>query len=145
MNADNPEDAICSYIGEGCVLKGRIEVSDSIVVDGVVEGDLVARSITIGPTGRIDGHIMTAEADIRGAVTSSLEVKQLLAIRPTGRINGSVHYGELLLEKGAIINGDFVSTDFRFENNVERNEFQKIEMLRVSDKTAPRVSPKTGG
>lgn len=115
MSFGKTENSNCAYIGEGCVLSGRIEVPDSIVIDGVVEGELVARSITVGESGSVRGNIVTTEIDVYGSVSQSLEVTQLLTVRSTGRIDGSVLYGELLLEKGAVITGDFVSTDFRSE------------------------------
>jgi hypothetical protein len=42
-----------AYIGAGVTVKGAIFVPDAIVVDGVVEGDVTAQSIRIGPTGAI--------------------------------------------------------------------------------------------
>jgi cytoskeletal protein CcmA (bactofilin family) len=133
-------NANCAYVGEGCVISGRIEVPDSIVIDGIVEGDLAARSIRVGPTGSVKGNIVTTEADIHGSVSQSLEVKQLLTVRSTGRINGSVLYGELLLEQGAVITGEFASTDFRSDKKTSKDSFQSIEKLRFSyDAPSPKV------
>lgn len=115
MGFGKVENSNCAYIGEGCVFSGRIEIPDSIVIDGVVEGDMVARSIKVGLSGSVKGNIVTTEIDVHGSVSQSLEVTQLLTVRSTGRIDGSVLYGQVFLEKGAVITGDFVSTDFRSE------------------------------
>ena len=45
-----------AYIGAGVTVKGAIVVPDAIVVDGVVEGDVTAQSIRIGPSGAIKGN-----------------------------------------------------------------------------------------
>ena len=45
--------------------------------------------------------------------TEMIEVKQLLCVRSSGRVSGNVSYGELLLEKGAVISGSFSSTNFQ--------------------------------
>ena len=136
MSFGKTENSNCAYIGEGCVLSGRIEVPDSIVIDGIVEGDLVARSIKVGLTGMIKGNIVTTEADIHGAVAQKFEVKQLLTVRSTGRIDGLVHYGEVLLEKGAVVTGELVSMDFRSDKKESKDSFQKIDKLRLSYETA---------
>jgi len=121
-----------AYIGEGCVFKGVLQVPDSIVIDGVVEGDLSARSIKVGPSGALKGNIVATEADVQGTVSENLEVKQLLIVRVTGRVEGSVSYGELQLEKGAVITGSFSSTDFRSERKPGKDGGAKIEKFRIS-------------
>ena len=139
MNNNNNGNSNCAYIGEGCVFKGRIEVPDSIMVDGIVEGDLVARSIKVGLAGMIKGNIVTTEAEIHGTVAQSFKVKQLLTVRSTGRIDGLVHYGEVLLEKGAVITGELVSMDFRSDKKESKDSFQKIDKLRLSYETASEI------
>lgn len=103
------------YIGEGCIFKGALQAPEALIIDGTVEGDLTARSIRVGATGVVKGNIVVTEADIEGTVNEILEVKQLLTVRSTGRIEANVSYGELQLEKGAVIMGAFSSTDFRPE------------------------------
>ncbi|RTL48998.1 MAG: polymer-forming cytoskeletal protein [Bradyrhizobiaceae bacterium] len=127
----SPNEPNVAYIGEGCNFKGVLQVPDSIVIDGVVEGDLTARSIKVGSSGAIKGNIIATEADIQGTVTENLEVKQLLIVRLTGRIEGTVSYGELQLEKGAVITGSFSSTDFRSEKKPYKEPYKE----NVSSKT----------
>ena len=131
-------DSNCAAIGEGCVVSGRIEVPDTIVVDGTVEGDLTARYVKVGPSGVVKGNIVSTEADIFGAVAQNLGVKQLLTVRSTGRIDGTVIYGELQLEKGAVVTGELSSTDFRSEKKVSKDG-QRSEKLRLSYE-APSMS-----
>jgi len=137
-NAGNAVDSNCVYIGEGCVVIGKVDVPDSIVIDGVVEGDLAARYIKVGVSGAITGNIVSTEADIYGAVMQNFEVKQLLTVRSTGRIEGTVVYGELQLEKGAVIAGEFSSTDFRSDKKATKDSFQRIEKLRLSYEADPQ-------
>jgi cytoskeletal protein CcmA (bactofilin family) len=47
-----------AYIGAGVTVKGAIVVPDAIIVDGVVEGDVTAQSIRIGPSGAIKGRCL---------------------------------------------------------------------------------------
>lgn len=106
-----PEEENVVYIGAGVTLKGEISVPDLIIVDGTVEGDVTARAVSVGQTGVIRGKIVATEADISGSITDHIEIKQLLIVRSTGRAEGRVMYGEIELEKGAIVTGDLSATD----------------------------------
>ena len=74
-------------------------------MDGSVEGHVSARAIWVSPSGSIKGTIIATEAEIHGTISETIEVKQLLIVHATGRVLGDVRYGELQLEKGAVISG----------------------------------------
>ena len=57
-----------AYIGAGVTVKGAIVVPDAIVVDGVVEGDVTAQSIRIGPSGAIKGNVISTDVDVSGTL-----------------------------------------------------------------------------
>jgi len=106
-----PDQENVAYIGAGVTLKGEISVPDLIVIDGTVEGDITARVVCVGQSGVVRGNISATEADISGWVTDHIEIKQLLIVRATGRVEGRVMYGEIELEKGAVVTGDLSATD----------------------------------
>ncbi len=137
MNDFRPSEPNVAYIGEGVTVKGEISVPDIIVVDGIVEGELTARAIRVGPSGAIKGNIISTEADVHGTISEKLEVKQLLIVRATGRIDGNISYGEVQIEKGAVISGGFASTDFRSDKRAPKIEpsQNKTERLRITAQT----------
>ncbi len=106
-----PDQENVAYVGAGVTLKGEISVPDLIVVDGTIEGDITARVVCVGQTGVIRGNISATEADISGWISDHIEIKQLLVVRSTGRVEGKVMYGEIELEKGAVVTGDLSATD----------------------------------
>lgn len=109
-----PDQENAVYIGAGVTLKGEISVPDLIVVDGAVEGDVTARVVCVGRTGVIRGNIAATEADISGWITDQIDIEQLLIVRSTGRVEGRVIYGEIELEKGAVVSGDLSAAgDYR--------------------------------
>jgi cytoskeletal protein CcmA (bactofilin family) len=119
-NDKGPEPKV-AYIGEGVVIKGELSAPDTVVVDGLIEGELSARCVRVGVTGSLKGSVTVTDADIRGTVTDKLEVQQLLTVRSTGRVEASISYGELQIEKGAIIAGDISSTDVRSAKGSEQS------------------------
>jgi cytoskeletal protein CcmA (bactofilin family) len=135
-----PNEPNVAYIGEGVTVKGEIAVPDILVVDGIVEGNLTARAIRVGPSGAIKGNIVSTEADVHGTVSEKVEVKQLLIVRSTGRIDGHISYGEVEIEKGAVISGEFNSTDFRSDKrqHPKMDQIQnKLERLKIATTPEP--------
>jgi cytoskeletal protein CcmA (bactofilin family) len=110
------------YIGQGVSVKGDISVPNIVVVDGSVEGNVTGRAIWVGPSGAIKGKIVATEAEIHGMISEKIEVKQLLLIHATGRVAGEVCYGELQIEKGAIISGAFSSIDLESDKKESKVE-----------------------
>ncbi|MCX7899373.1 MAG: polymer-forming cytoskeletal protein [Methylocystis sp.] len=114
MNASSgfrPDQENVGYIGAGVTLKGEVSVPDLIVVDGTLEGNITARVVCVGQTGVIRGNISATEADISGWISDHIDIKQLLVVRSTGRVEGKVMYGEIELEKGAVVTGELSATD----------------------------------
>jgi cytoskeletal protein CcmA (bactofilin family) len=135
MGDFRPNEPNVAYIGEGVAVKGEIAVPDILVVDGLVEGNLTARTIRVGPSGAVKGNIISTEAEVYGSVSEKAEVKQLLIVRSTGRIDGQISYGEVEIEKGAVISGQFSSTDFRSDKRQHAKIEQvqgKLEKLKIA-------------
>ncbi|HEY4919738.1 MAG TPA: polymer-forming cytoskeletal protein [Xanthobacteraceae bacterium] len=105
------------YIGEGVTFKGELSAPELVVIDGAVEGEVRARCARVGATGSLKGSVIVTDADIQGSVSDRLEVKQLLIVRSTGHVEAEISYGELQIEKGAIISGALTSTDLRSANS----------------------------
>ena len=64
-----------AYIGAGVTVKGAIVVPDAIVVDSVVEGDVTAQSIRIGPSGAIKGNVISTDVDVSGTLAQKADIK----------------------------------------------------------------------
>ena len=76
-----------AYIGAGVTVKGAIVVPDAIVVDGVVEGDVTAQSIRIGPSGAIKGNVISTDVDVSGTLAAEGR-HQGVPARPRERQSG---------------------------------------------------------
>jgi cytoskeletal protein CcmA (bactofilin family) len=107
------------YVGEGVCIKGDLSVPGVVVIDGQVEGNVAARAVWVSPTGSIKGTIAATEAEIHGTISETIAVKQLLVVRASGRVSGDVRYGELQLEKGAVISGTLACMSAQEEAAVE--------------------------
>jgi len=69
----NPADSLESVvIGDGVVVKGAFTVPAKAVINGVIEGDLTAEEVLIGPTGRITGRVSAKLIDVRGQLHNTI-------------------------------------------------------------------------
>jgi cytoskeletal protein CcmA (bactofilin family) len=101
-------------IGEGVTVKGAVVVSETVVVKGLLEGDITTDNLIVSATGTVSGRISVARnAEISGRVLEKLDVKGLLVLRATGCVEGNTSFGTLTLEQGASITGEVSSTDYR--------------------------------
>jgi cytoskeletal protein CcmA (bactofilin family) len=100
-----PTEPNSVYIGAGVTIKGAITAPDAIVVDGAVEGDVTARTIRIGPSGSVRGHVAASEAEVHGLLADKVEIKDLLHVRSGGRIEGNLNCGDVQVERGAVLAG----------------------------------------
>jgi cytoskeletal protein CcmA (bactofilin family) len=93
-------------IGRDVVIKGDIEASADLHVDGTVEGDLVCASLVQGESSRIEGAITAETARLSGSVKGRIAARELVILK-TARIEGEVHYEALTIEHGANVDGHF--------------------------------------
>lgn len=92
-------------IGEGVVIKGVVSTAGDAVILGEVEGEVNARELTVGDTGKLKGKIVADIANIHGIVHENVKVNHSLNLGKTGRIYGAVEYCEIEIEKGGEIVG----------------------------------------
>jgi cytoskeletal protein CcmA (bactofilin family) len=102
----NSLEANSLYVGEGVTIKNAILSAGTLVVYGVLEGDISVGSLFVGETGTIKGRIDVAQkAEVFGHVFERLNVKGLLILRSGCRVDGNVSFGTLQIEQGASIAG----------------------------------------
>lgn len=98
------EDGVVS-VGDGVKLSGEIHAREVVIVDGAFNGEISCKRLVVGQTGVVDGRISVMEADVYGKVTGDIVARQSLVARSTARIEGTWLVGEIVAERGAILNG----------------------------------------
>ena len=95
-----------NIIGEGSVLKGNLNSSGNVRLEGKVIGDLSSSSkVACGETSIVDGNVMAENAEIAGKVTGKVTVSELLILKSTASIHGDISTSNLIIESGANFNG----------------------------------------
>jgi cytoskeletal protein CcmA (bactofilin family) len=112
-------------IGEGVTIKVAVLTSDTVIVHGVLEGDVSVSNLFVSETGTIKGRISVAQkAEILGKVFERLTVKGLLILRSGCRVDGNVSCGALQIEQGASVTGGISSADNRADQQTLKSSRQ---------------------
>ena len=96
-----------SVLGADVVMRGNVEASADLHLDGTVEGDVACATLVQGESGRIEGGIEAQSARLAGKVTGTVTVRELVVLS-SARIEGDVHYETMTMEPGAKIDGRMV-------------------------------------
>lgn len=98
--------ATFSVIGPDVTIRGDIEASADLHVDGRVEGDLTCASLVQGESSHIAGAITAERARFSGEVKGTITARELVILK-SARIEGDVSYEALTIEQGASVEGRF--------------------------------------
>lgn len=109
--ADAPDVPGSIVIGEGVQARGTFIVPGRAVLNGTLEGTLVAKDLFVGKTGKGIGKFKAEVADLHGQIHDTLVTTGSLIIRSTGRITGVVYYREIEIEKSGQIEGKMSQGD----------------------------------
>ena len=107
--------ATFSVIGPDVTIKGDIEASADLHVDGTVIGDLACSSLVQGEASRIEGNIKAESARLSGHVKGTIAARELVVLK-TARVEGDVSYETLTIEQGAAVDGRFAPKGLQAES-----------------------------
>lgn len=94
------------FIGEGVKASGSFNVPGKALINGSLDGELIADELTVGPHGKLTGKVQVRRADVHGESHDSITASEHLIIRSTGQIHGVAAYGKIEIERGGVITGN---------------------------------------
>jgi len=94
-------------IGKGLFIKGEINGSESLFIDGKVEGsvNLPGNRVTIGRNGQVAANITAREIVVLGKVRGNVNATDRVDIRAEGSLSGDVAAARISIEDGAFFKG----------------------------------------
>ncbi|MFA6218831.1 MAG: polymer-forming cytoskeletal protein [Erythrobacter sp.] len=101
-----------SVLGSDLAIRGDIQASADLHIDGSVEGDIACASLVQGETSTITGAVKAESARLAGTVHGSITARELVILK-TAKITGDVFYDALTIEQGAQVEGRFAHRDAR--------------------------------
>jgi cytoskeletal protein CcmA (bactofilin family) len=94
-------------IGKSLVIKGEVTGSESLYIDGRVEGsiNLPGNRVTVGRNGVVAANINAREVVVLGKVKGNLTASDRVDIRNEGSLTGDVVAQRISIEDGAFFKG----------------------------------------
>ncbi len=100
--ADRP-----THIGKSIFVKGTIQGSEDLYVDGKVEGtiELSKSSLTVGMNGQVQADVNAREVIILGKLSGNVSAVDRVEIKAQGALTGDVTAARISIEDGAFFKG----------------------------------------
>lgn len=105
-----------TVIAERTTIAGSLDYAGSLHVHGKIAngnvkmlGDSTVPRVLV-VTGHVTGSVEADFAFINGVIEGDLTVTQLLRLGKRARVFGSIKYGDLVVERGALLNGTLERT-----------------------------------
>jgi cytoskeletal protein CcmA (bactofilin family) len=94
-------------LGKSLVIKGEVTGSESLYIDGRVEGsiNLPGNRVTVGRNGVVSANIAAREIVVLGKVRGNLTASERVDIRGEGSLTGDVVAQRISIEDGAYFKG----------------------------------------
>lgn len=73
---------------------------------GDIDGNVTARTLTVGAEGRMNGTITAETVDVRGKVDGQISANSF-TLRAAAQVAADITYRTLIIESGAQIEGHF--------------------------------------
>ncbi len=94
-------------IGKSVVIKGELNGSEDLTVEGSVEGkiELKQHVLTIGPNGRIKAEVFAKAVIVLGEVIGNITASEKVDIRDNGKVDGNIVAPRVAIAEGAHFRG----------------------------------------
>lgn len=94
-------------IGKSVVIKGELNGSEDLTIEGHVEGTIQLRDhvLTIGPNGKIKAQVFAKSVIVLGEVTGNVTASEKVDIRDNGSVDGDIISPRVAIAEGAHFRG----------------------------------------
>ena len=94
-------------IGKSVVIKGELNGSEDLTIEGHVEGKIELRDhvLTIGPNGKIKAEIFAKAVIVLGEVSGNVSATEKVDIRDRGSVDGDIVSPRVAIAEGAHFRG----------------------------------------
>jgi cytoskeletal protein CcmA (bactofilin family) len=129
-------------IGRSVVIKGEVSGSESLYVDGRIEGSLnfADNRVTIGRNGSVAANISAREVVILGKVQGNIQCTDRLDIRSEGSLTGDVITQRISVEDGAVLKGSVQVRAVEHKNEKSQAQAQAKPAATEQPKAAAAVA-----
>ncbi len=126
-----------SIISANLHIVGNLKTEGEIQVDGIIDGDVTAQSLTVGAHARIAGELVADDIIVHGQISGKITARQVRLVK-TAKVVGDIVHEVLAIEAGAHIEGQLRRIDEEKSRRDEepRRKPEAVTKLTISEKAA---------
>src|SRR5688572_7952410 len=107
------------FLDRGAVFKGEMEFEDTMRIDGKFNGRINSKNeLIVGESAHIEGDIHVGRIAISGTVVGKIVATQRVEIHRNGKVYSDIDTPALVIEEGAIFQGNCTMGDRDRKGNV---------------------------
>ncbi|HEX6176793.1 MAG TPA: polymer-forming cytoskeletal protein [Thermoanaerobaculia bacterium] len=107
------------FLDRGAVFKGEMEFEDTMRIDGKFNGRINSKNeLIVGESAHIEGDLHVGRIAISGTVVGKIVATQRVEIHRNGKVYCDIDTPALVIEEGAIFQGNCVMGDRDRKGNV---------------------------
>jgi cytoskeletal protein CcmA (bactofilin family) len=131
------------HIGKSVVIKGELNGSEDLTIEGHVEGKIELRDhvLTIGPNGKIRASVFAKAVIVVGEVVGNITSTEKVEIRDNGSVDGDIVSPRVAIAEGAHFRG---SVDMK-RGGAAAGGAKPQETLKVEPKPVAGTAPTMSG
>ena len=100
-----PPAPAAAYLDRGTRISGKMHFEGPARIDGNIDGEIDGKEITIGESAVATAQIRADSIVVCGQVKGEITATQRIEIRPTAKIIGNITTPKLIVQDGAIFEG----------------------------------------
>ena len=86
------------------IIEGAIEYPGTLVVSGIIDGDVICAVLTVAERGVINGSVRADQVTVQGEVNGEIYANTLV-LKASCSVTGDIYHNQLLLEDGCYFEG----------------------------------------
>ncbi|HEU4888483.1 MAG TPA: polymer-forming cytoskeletal protein [Thermoanaerobaculia bacterium] len=107
------------FLDRGATFRGELEFEDTMRIDGKFNGKIHSKNeLIVGESAHIEGDIHVGRIAISGTVVGKIVADTRVEIHRNGKVYSDVDTPALIIEEGAIFQGNCVMGDKKGAGNV---------------------------
>jgi cytoskeletal protein CcmA (bactofilin family) len=132
-----------AVISKGLLVKGEISGTESLYIDGKVEGsiNLPGNRVTVGRNGQVNASVTAREVVVMGKVRGNVSATDRVDIRAEGALSGDVSAARISIEDGAFFKGgiDIRKTDGKADGKPAQTASAPLPMPAPATPEVPKL------
>jgi len=108
MNPDLPaNESISSIFQENVIIRGDLELSQPLLLDGKLYGNIHSKShVIVGEKGYVEGQIKADKVTMWGKIKGNIFSHTLCILQDVASVDGDITSAKLAMKEGACFNGN---------------------------------------